>query len=233
MRFLGRSLTTPLSWLPCRACLRPLDAGAEAGICGPCWSGLRSLPEERCPICALCHDLDSACPDPCVWTRGDALWDYHGGRPALGALLIPAIKEGELGWKRALLSRASTAPFPDGCQEVDLVTAVPGSLHRRLLRGFDLAEDLGRQVARQLDLPFQTPLRRRWSLGRQALRTETERRRLPRRAMQIRKGQPLQGRTVLLVDDVWTTGTTLLRCGQALLDAGAREIRVFTLFRAL
>jgi predicted amidophosphoribosyltransferase len=35
------------------------------------------------------------------------------------------------------------------------------------------------------------------------------------------------------VDDVWTTGTTLLRCAQALQDAGAHEIRVLTLFRSL
>jgi predicted amidophosphoribosyltransferase len=43
----------------------------------------------------------------------------------------------------------------------------------------------------------------------------------------------LQERIVLLVDDVWTTGTTLLRCAQALQGAGSGEIRVVTLFRAL
>ena len=38
---------------------------------------------------------------------------------------------------------------------------------------------------------------------------------------------------ILLVDDVWTTGTTLLRCSQRLLEAGAREVRVLALFRSL
>ena len=47
------------------------------------------------------------------------------------------------------------------------------------------------------------------------------------------RGDPLAGGTVLLVDDVWTTGTTLLRCAQALRDGGAEEVRVLTLFRAL
>ena len=43
----------------------------------------------------------------------------------------------------------------------------------------------------------------------------------------------LDGKTILLVDDVWTTGTTLLRCAQWLMKAGAAEIRVLALFRAL
>ncbi len=44
---------------------------------------------------------------------------------------------------------------------------------------------------------------------------------------------PIVFGAVLLVDDVWTTGTTLLRCAQALREGGADEVRVLTLFRAL
>jgi predicted amidophosphoribosyltransferase len=54
---------------------------------------------------------------------------------------------------------------------------------------------------------------------------------LPKRAIRLKGPAAVRGRTVLLVDDVWTTGTTLLRCAQALQAAGA-EVRVLTLFRA-
>jgi len=219
------------AFLLCRGCLGPLDEGAEAGLCGGCWSGLLPLAEERCPRCALVHG-EEACPEATAWSLGDALWDYHGGRPPLGALLLPAIKAGETGWRRALLARAAAAPLPDWAGEADLVTAAPTAFHRRLIRGFDLAEDAAQALARRLDRPFRSLLAKAWHSGRQAARTESQRRRLARKAVALR-GERLGGGTVLLVDDVWTTGTTLLRCAQALRDGGAADVRVLTLFRAL
>jgi len=43
----------------------------------------------------------------------------------------------------------------------------------------------------------------------------------------------VSGRAILLVDDIATTGSTLSSCGQALLEAGARDVYAFTLARAL
>lgn len=217
----------------CRGCLGPLDLRAEAGLCGVCWEGLLPLPEGRCSACAQLHDLGGPCPDPIAWPLGDALWDYHGGRPPLGALVVPAIKDGERGWQRALLHRAASAGLPTWAEAVDLVTAAPSALPRRLLRGFDLGEEAGRLLARRLDRPYRPTLRKTWWTARQATRTESERRRLPRKAITLRAGVSVEGLRILLVDDVWTTGTTLLRCAQALREGGVAEVRVLTLFRAL
>jgi len=167
-----------------------------------------------------------------AWKRGEALWDYHGGRPPLGALLVPGIKRGETGWRTALLGRLAQAPLPDWASEVDCVAAAPSVLPRRLLRGFDLAAEAGRVVADRIGRPFEALLVKNWLSGRQASRTESARRRLPRKAIALRRGARPRG-IVLLVDDVWTTGTTLLRCAQALREGGAEEVRVLALFRAL
>ena len=197
----------------CRGCLRPLpeaaeagtEAGTEAGLCPRCWAGLLPLAEERCPRCALVHG-EGSCPEPTAWSLGDALWDYHGGRPPLGALLVPGIKQGETGWRQALL--------------------------RRLVRGFDLGAEVAQVMARRLERPYVPLLTKAWASGRQANRTESQRRRLPHRAIRLRPRARPEG-VILLVDDVWTTGTTLLRCAQALEGGGAAEVRVLTLFRAL
>ncbi len=219
------------SLLLCRGCLGPVGQGAEAGLCARCWSGLLPLPEGRCPRCALVH-AEGDCPEATAWELGDALWDYHGGRPPLGALLLPGIKQGEAGWRGALLGRIAQGPLPGWVEEVDQVTSAPSTLYRHLLRGFDLSAEVGSLVAGRIGRPFQPMLSKSWHSGRQAARTESQRRRLPRKAITLRPGAASDGR-VLLVDDVWTTGTTLLRCAQALREGGAQEVRVLTVFRAL
>ena len=214
----------------CRGCLGPVDGMAEAGLCARCWAGLAPLDPHRCPRCALGH-LGESCPDPVAWEHGDALWDYHGGRPALGPLLLPGLKGGELGWRAALLRRLREVPLPPWITEAELIVPVPTHPWRRWRRGFDLAADLGAEVARRHGQPVRPLLAKALTAPNQAERTEGQRRRLPRKAFRLKDPAAVADRHILLVDDAWTTGTSLLRCAQALQAAGA-TVDVLTLFRA-
>ena len=114
-------------WVRCRGCLGGLGRGPEAGLCDRCWQGLVPLPEERCGRCALSHAGGAPCPEPVAWELGEALWDYHAGRPPLGPLLVPGIKRGEGGWKRALLRRR-LGRLPAARADLDEVLALaPGN----------------------------------------------------------------------------------------------------------
>ncbi len=214
----------------CRGCLGPVGVDSEAGLCGACWSGLIALDPLRCTRCALFHGGET-CPEPVAWSHGDALWDYHGGRPPFGALIVPGIKSGEQGWRRALLGRVRGMPLPAWAAEVTAVVPVPTQGWKRLWRGFDLAEESAKDMALRLGVPMRRLLRKAWRSASQAGRTESRRRRLPAKAFALSDGSSLEGQTLLLVDDVWTTGTSLMRCAQLLVDRGA-EVRVLTLFRA-
>jgi ComF family protein len=209
-----------------------METAAEAGLCARCWEGLTELADPRCPRCALEHVAEEVCSGPSAWTRGDALWDYHGGRPPLGALLVPGIKSGENGWKAALLARAGVQALPEWTGEAAAVVPVPTLALRRLLRGFDLAADWAEIVGRSTGRPVLKALSKHWRASSQTGRTESERRRLPKKSFRMRPGVHLEGLSLVLADDVWTTGATLHRCAQVLLEAGAKEVNVLTLFRA-
>lgn len=207
-----------------------MGEGSEAGLCRRCWAGLTPLDPLRCSRCALLHGGN--CEGDPPWGRGDALWDYHGGRPPFGAMLVPAIKAGEAGWRRALLGRLGAASLPDWAAEAEAVVPLPTQGWRRFWRGFDLAEEAAEAVARRLGVCADLALRKAWRARSQAGRSESRRRRLPASAFALRDPSAWKGRRVLLLDDVWTTGTSLARCAQLFRKAGA-EVDVLALFRAL
>jgi ComF family protein len=101
----------------------------------------------------------------------------------------------------------------------DVVTWTPTSPHRRHERGFDQAELIAKNVARQLGLPCRRLLRRPDG------EPQTGHDRAARLAGPMFTAKPrLAGRRILLVDDVVTTGATLRRADEALRSAGAAHV---------
>jgi len=105
-------------------------------------------------------------------------------------------------------------------REVDVVTWAPTSAKRRRERGFDQGELVARVVARQLGVPCRRLLERD---GGSAV--QTGRNRADRLAGPSFRARPnIDGRRVLVVDDVVTTGATLLAAGDALERCGAAPV---------
>jgi ComF family protein len=115
----------------------------------------------------------------------------------------------------------------------DLVTWVPLSPARRAQRGYDQSRSLATVVARELGVPARPLLRRTVDTLPQSSRTGEERRRAMRGAFRAAAGAASNAAgTVLLVDDVLTTGATAAECARVLHDAGAREVALLTAARA-
>lgn len=108
-------------------------------------------------------------------------------------------------------------------EDITLVTSVPSHPVHRLRRGFNAAEVLARSVARAIGRPYRETLRRH-GLDRQASRTRAQRKRLQPRRFSARTPTAIHEQTVLLIDDVMTTGTTVRRAVQTLLDGGASAV---------
>jgi predicted amidophosphoribosyltransferase len=108
-----------------------------------------------------------------------------------------------------------------GLGAADVVTWAPTADRRRRSRGYDQAEVLARSVARSLGVPCRRLLRRTDRGGPQTGRRRAER---LARAPSFAATRAVNG-TVLVVDDVVTTGATLHAASAALLAAGAGAVR--------
>jgi ComF family protein len=112
----------------------------------------------------------------------------------------------------------------------DADVAVPVPLHRsrQRARGFNQA----RALAIHLGLPVSDALSRTRATESQADLPADRRHSNVRGAFAISRHAAVKGRTVVLVDDVMTTGATLNACAAVLIDAGAAEVRALTAARA-
>jgi competence protein ComFC len=120
--------------------------------------------------------------------------------------------------------------------EVDFVTAVPAGIARRAERGYNQASLLALPLALGSGLPYHSRvLSKKSGTPSQVGLSLAERRANVAGAFQARpdKIQGIQGKRVLVVDDVTTSGATMEACAAALSKAGASRVYGLTLARAL
>lgn len=110
---------------------------------------------------------------------------------------------------------------------VDCITYVPMSLDRWWVRGFNQSAELAKYIAKDAKLPCVRTLRRRFFSARQsAQKDSTAREENVTRNFFLHPKVALEGKRVLLIDDVCTTGHTISRCAQLLKQAGATHVFV-------
>ncbi|MBI3413948.1 MAG: ComF family protein [Verrucomicrobia bacterium] len=130
-----------------------------------------------------------------------------------------------------LLRRKAARPLKE--EAWDLLVPVPLFPLKRREREFNQAERLARCLSRDTGIAVDATLLHRVEHTRtQTLLTRSERAENVRRAFRVSPGAKLDGRRVVLVDDVLTTGATTSACAKELKAAGASEVCVWTLARA-
>jgi competence protein ComFC len=123
----------------------------------------------------------------------------------------------------------------DGIADVDIVTAVPMNLINRVQRGYNQAEVIAKQIAVNLNLPYDFGiLAKKFSLiSQHDKKSAAERFQSASRIFTVRKKRAykIEGKNILLCDDVFTSGATANACARLLKSSGANKVYVCTLCR--
>lgn len=212
----------------------------HGALCTECWRQIHFIAEPMCARCGLPFDFsigpDALCGEclreapPFAQARAVMRYDEHGRR-----LVLPLKYQDKLHpaptyaqW----MARAGGAFLP----QVELIVPVPLSYRRFLRRRYNQAAVLACALGRHGRLPvIPDALTKRKHTAPQTSLSYAQRKENVRGtyAVNARHRVAVRGKTILLIDDVITTGATVGACAEKLLSAGAANVYALALARTV
>ncbi|GAW68606.1 competence protein ComF [Geoanaerobacter pelophilus] len=223
----------------CHACRAFIPEAGELFICADCLDKVAFLTTPLCTVCGAPFATDQGSDHTCgACLTHPPLHTCRSAAILEGPLqqLIHRFKYGgrvQLSLPLGLLALSALSEF---CNEAapDLIVPVP--LHKKRLRqrGYNQSQLIAQVLAKKLGLPLEVGnLRRlRWTEPQTTL-DAAKRVANVKGAFGVREAGRLEGKRVLLVDDVLTTGSTMRACVDALMDAEVSAVAAVTVARGV
>ena len=229
----------------CRLCGVPLSNISRLPVCEDCLDSIEPIRVPQCVQCGErllpaqllmgdgrchgCHQFEPA------FDRAVSFGEYDGALRGLIHLLkydnvlpaAPVLAE--------VLAEAIAQLQPSIGNAMPLIVPVPLHASKRRERGFNQSERIASKAVKHLPSRFEVALvlRRHRHTHSQVGLTREERIANLRDAFRVTDGARVKGRSVIVVDDVMTTGTTVSECAHVLKKAGAERVWAATVARTL
>lgn len=225
----------------CPGCGERVRGGSSTSWCGACLAALPLIASPICPVCGRPYPKSPDSGDHLCGECAESAFAFHSARSAVvhtGLVrdLIHRFKfSGRLEYAAPLASLLSdVVRNHTGATTAELILPVPLHLKRLRDRGFNQSGILAGFLGKRLELPVGTDvlLRTDWKRPQTRL-TRAERLDNVRHAFSVAMPWAVKTLRVLIVDDVFTTGTTLSECARVLLRAGAAEVHAVTVSRSV
>lgn len=216
----------------CLVCQEKSIRDYTVPFCESCLEKLPKNPRNNCSLCGGRNDTILANCQECLdashpWSKGKTLLPYKTTHKK-AIHLFKYSKKLQFGqfFARELLTK-----HHDFIKTVDLITFVPLHWAKKAYRGFNQVEFMSQIISEETNIPSQKLLKRhKWTSSQTKL--NREQRFVNNLAVfkAINKDK-IKDKTILLLDDVMTTGATLHACASKLLEAGAVDIKILTVAR--
>jgi len=199
----------------------------EIMICPSCEEKLKQETHtlKQCTCCGTFGYESEKCRTCFDWPEqmtNHCLFPYHGRYREV----LLEYKFQNKPWLAQALANA--LPLIDR-NSVDIVIAVPISKNRQYERGYNQSELIAKNYAKRLNIPYEkNVIQKVIDLPPQSTLNRTERLQSLNNAFHISQPQKVEGKRVLLVDDIITTGTTLKTCANLCYLAGATQVQTIT-----
>ncbi|WP_437227303.1 ComF family protein [Planctomicrobium sp. SH661] len=219
--------------------LLPRDPGESLRFCTRCLKELAPVIPDRCQICSAPVGPNLNTEQGCIHCKRERM-KYHSVislGPYQGDLRVACLKCKQPGTS-SLTSALTELTFERNLESLrnlkaEIVIPVPHFWLQRLSSdhpAMSMAECLGRKLKIPVD---RLTLRKVRSTDKQQTLSASARKGNLNRAFRVSGKSRIQGRRVLLVDDILTTGITADRCTRELLGSGASQVDVVVLARSL
>lgn len=109
-------------------------------------------------------------------------------------------------------------------KEIDIVFYVPLHRRKKAKRGYNQSELLANYISNKLELPLSHKLIKNKSTKEQHRLSKIERQSNLKDSFKLKNREEVEGKTILLIDDLITTGATLEECAKILKEAGANKV---------
>lgn len=208
-------LVYPSRCLHCETLLPP----EPVVLCGECALLLEMIdPDDRCPTCfnylfesfPIC---ESCAQYPSLFSAVASVFNYEGPASSLVKRLKfsnhPYLARGMAGF---LVTQFEILGWP----MPDVLVPVPIPFSRWLERGYNQSALLAQEMSQLLKCPVWSVLKRKSGDFSQSLLNAEQRKKLSGQCFHLRSQYSLEGKNVLLIDDVLTSGLTLQRCSETL-----------------
>lgn len=226
-----RWLWKAIDWLyppRCAGCSAP-----GVRLCSRCTASVKIIDQEKvCPLCGIPQPASEICPECKTYSPAFTAvrsWGLYEGplREAIHHLKY----QSDLGISEDLAKPLSHL-LHELRWQVDLISPVPLSQQRMRSRGYNQSSIIARWVAQANGIPFQPAalIRSRDTISQVGLSGEERRKNVT--GAFVSNEEIVRGKSILIVDDVTTTGATMQACSLALNERGARQIYGLTLARA-